>query len=289
MTYRIAKPGEIIVEAQERYPGSFYDKVSSSKYMDEFYKKAVEASGVVKLIESREDTVRVVDVAGGRGRVGEMIRKMTDKNFEYIVVDISRKEMGDDKDKVKIVGDMAHIPLKNSSADVVFFLNMPVPISLIKRKAETMTPGSLVEVEELWSIKMYLGNSIDAAFRSNMLEGLRVLKPDGVLVTGAKHVGQSKEVAEEAFREFPLRVEKQEVVELDSKVIPLWRKYGLGLEDPKFVITTYRRVEGNVESLIEHEKERLERNLGKAMEMETFWKVMEEFRKEKWVPEEFSE
>lgn len=287
--YKIAKPGEIIVEAQNRYPGSFYEKVSSSKYMDEFYKKAIELSDAVKLIENTNNPIRVVDVSGGRGRIGSMIKTMTNKEFEYIVVDISRKEMGEEKDKVRIVGDMAHIPLKDSSADVVFLLNMPIPISLLKRKAETMSPGNLAEVEELWGIRMHLGNAIDAAFRINMLESLRVLKPDGVLVTGAKHVGQSKEVAEEAFGNFPARVEKQEVVELDMRVVPLWRKYGLGLEDPKFVITTFRRVEGDVGSLIEHEKERLERNLEKAMGIETFEKVIEEFRKEKWGFEDLSE
>lgn len=99
MTYKIAKPGDIIVEAQKVYPTSFHEKVSSSRQMEEFYKKAVELSGVVKLIESREDKVRVVDVAGGAGRIGETIKSLTNKEFEYVVVDISRKEMGGDRER----------------------------------------------------------------------------------------------------------------------------------------------------------------------------------------------
>lgn len=181
---------------------------------------------------------------------------------------------------MRIVADMAHIPLRDSSADVVFLLNTPIPISIIKRKAERMVPGSLTEVEDLRAIRHYLGNAMDATCRLNMLESLRVLKPGGTLVTGAKYTGQSKEGAEEAFGEFPLVVDKHYVVELDRGVLALWRAYGISLNKPTFAIATFKRTEGAVEPLVEQEMERLNRNLGKLVEIETFGKVMEKLRSE---------
>ncbi|QLJ53082.1 MAG: hypothetical protein Sv326_0907 [Candidatus Fermentimicrarchaeum limneticum] len=280
MTYRIAKPGDIIVEAQKAYPGSFHEKVASSPLMDEFYRKAIRMSGIAELIERSDRTVTVVDVCGGRGRVGEILKEMTKKEFSYVVVDISMRELGKDRWKDRIIGDATHIPLANATADAVFFLNMPVPTSMVERRVARMKPGSTQEVEERWEIAENLRKAGDALYNLNILEGIRVLKPGGSLLVGAKYTGQTRKDKEKWAENLPLTVDRVERAELDSRVIPLWRNYGVDINESVFSITSFTKTHGEIGKLVGEMQGELERRLDTLSETKTFERILEEMKKE---------
>lgn len=277
MAYKIAKPGDILVDAQKAYPSGFH-KVSSSHFMDEFYRKAIEMSGVVELIERSNRTITIVDVAGGRGRIGEMLKEITKREFNYIVVDLSKQEAGRGSWKDVIVGNTAHIPLADSSADAVFFLNMPVPTSMVERRVEKMKPSSIQEVEDRWVMADKLSKAGDALYNLNIFEGIRVLKSGGSLIVGGKYTGQTRKDKEKWAERLPLIVDDIEKVELDSRVLLLWKDYGVDMNEPVFSMTSFTKSHGEIRKLVKRMEAERDRRLDELSKIKTFERILDEMK-----------
>jgi len=146
--YRLLEPekGEVLARMQAFYPTLFYEKVASSKLMDEFYDSVVKVAGIATMIRESKEPIVIVDIAGGR-RFKDAIEKVAKKGFVYASVDISREQLGGGEgpgkesgrvgvlrdilhlnriergEKSRIVGDMSNLPISN--ADVAALLNPP--------------------------------------------------------------------------------------------------------------------------------------------------------------------
>lgn len=278
MVYRIAQPEDILLEAQRIYPKKFHE-VSESTYMDDVYRKAALLSGIKEHVKGGKGEVNVADITGGSGRQGRIIRSLLKEDAGRVVVhnvDISREEMGRGKGDEKIVGELMHLPLADRSMDFVFMNNIPIPISYVRNyvarmRDESGRKGMMLEMLDV---------AVDSVYKLDLLEGVRVLKENGVMVVSAKHTGQTAEGVQKALGEVPLRVSGFDVVELEEGVIPLWRKYGIEIEKPTFMVVSMRKV-GEGEGLRELYEEVLHFSLQQLMRVEEFEDVMKEMRKNK--------
>ena len=134
MTYRIAKPGDIIVEAQKLYPKKFHE-VSESSYMDDVYRKAAIMCGIREHLKATRGDVNAADIAGGSGRQGRIIRSLVKEDSGRVVihnVDIGRREFRRGRGDERTIGDVMHLPLPDKSMDFVFMNNIPIPLSHVK-------------------------------------------------------------------------------------------------------------------------------------------------------------
>jgi|GEM_PF-1939174 len=280
MVQKFAEEENILRRVQILYPDSFHEKVSSSKLMSKFYAKAVELSGAVELIENSAGSVTIVDICGGRGVVGDTIKSKTAREFNYVVVDISRKELGGERWKNRVMADMLHIPVGDRTADVVFSLNTPVPLAQVKEHAKVMKVNSLSEEIERGNVIRILSEAVDNICELNLLNAARILKNNGVLVVGNPFAGHGEEDAREQVREIPMKLEKYERVKLSHRVISLWKEYGSEVDSPVFVLASFRRVEGDIRKRIEFRKALLENNIQELEGNEFFKKVVDEMERE---------
>jgi hypothetical protein len=225
---------------QSLYFTSFHETVSSSNLMDKFYERAILASGVIDLIEKSDKPITIVDVAGGRGRVGDILKKLLEergisKSFNYVVVDISQEELGKESGKHKIVGNITQVPLANKTADVVFLVNMPSPTAAIKIHMLKKTPGVNKGSGEDSKVYSLIDNASTAMFLLDVCEGVRVLKENGVMVGGTRYGGLRTDFGGLA----PLEADRFEVFRLDKGVKKLWKDYGLDVYGPEFFVETF--------------------------------------------------
>ena len=267
-----------LIEMQDLYFTSFHDKVSSSNIMYEFYSRAVLASGAIDLIKKSDKPITIVDVAGGRGVVGDVLRKLLEergisKSFNYVVVDISQGELGREGWKDRIVGNMAQFPLADKEADVVFLLNLLDPHSVIESHMQKKTLG-----EEDSRVYSLIDNIGKATFMLNLCEVIRVLKENGVFVEGGKYRGFDRTDFKGLI---PVESDKFEVFRLDEGVKKLWSDYGAGIRRPEFFIETLiKRGEVDRKWIDEYEGI-LKYNLEELSKSSRFWEITEEMRAEK--------
>lgn len=136
--------------------------------------KSVEAAEI-----GRMSNPVIVEFGGLRGATEEVIRKQhPGKEFEYVNMDYSKelKKSGG----IKVLSDMTNTPLKGSSVDVVFIMNMWFGTDSLRQKVEECPSGTEGRDELLKLLK----NMSDLQERIASLEGIRVLKKDGRLVVG---------------------------------------------------------------------------------------------------------
>jgi hypothetical protein len=275
MVHRISQPDDILHEAQRLYPKKFHE-VSESSYMDDVYRKAALMCGIREHVKATEGQVNAADIAGGSGRQGRIIRSLVKEDAERVVihnVDISGGELRKGKGGEKIIGDAMHLPLADKSMDFVFMNNIPIPLSHVKNyvinmKDETGKKEVMLEMLEL---------AIDSVYKLNLLEGARVLKENGVMVFSGKHMGQNGESIQRSLGDLPLKVDKFEVVELEEGVIPLWRKYGIDIEKPTFMVVSLKKT-GDVGELTDFYRQMLFTSLEQLMRIGEFDDVMKEMR-----------
>lgn len=283
MVERIAAPEEILIRAQRLYPESFHEKVSSKKPMEEFYSKAVTLSRVKELIESSRELVTVVDVAGGRGKVSDALKKLTDKGFNYVNVDISGRELGKNGGKHGIIGDIMHLPITDKTADAVFFIEIPIPLSRVRDHVAGMKAESSDETAKKEIMLEPLEAAIDSIYKLNLLEGIRVLKDGGVMVLGGTYKGQTRENVESTVEKLPLKLEEFKIVELDKGVVPLWGSYGIDIKEPKFTIASFKKTGDDIKELVALNEQVLYSSLDRLRRIDGFDKVLNEMRDKKQV------
>ncbi|MEM3555429.1 MAG: class I SAM-dependent methyltransferase [Candidatus Micrarchaeia archaeon] len=282
MIHKISKPEDILLEAQKLYPTKFHE-VSESTYMDEVYRKAAALSGIKEYVGKTKREVNVADIAGGSGRQGHIIRSMLKDEARRVTIhniDISKEELSKRKVDERIVGEIMHLPFVDRSMDFVFMNNIPIPISHVRNyvafmKDESGRKGMMLEMLEL---------AVDSVYKLNTLEGARVLKDNGVMVVSGKYTGQSSESIQKGLGELPLKVEKFEVVELEEGVIPLWRKYGIEIEKPTFMVASFRKTSSDLKEHFELYEQMLYTSLEQLMRIEGFEDVLKEMHRKnlKW-------
>jgi hypothetical protein len=286
---------DVLREIKSRYRPSFHENVSNSQLMEEFYRKAILVSGVVEKINKSKEPVMVVDIAGGRGRVVEILKELTHKEFNSVVVDRSREELGKDDWKLKVIVDMTHLPIADKKADVVFLLNSPSSVGVIKEHIVNTKPASRAEWEESKKVLVFLGFTSGAIDMVNVLEGVRILKNDGVFVEGMLYskggVNELKDILEGIqttlkekginIGEVPLERDRFEIFELDAKVAKDWRKYGIEIGEPKFFVESYRKTGAKLDGWVGEVRKSLEYCLEQLSKTERFWKVIDEMEMSK--------
>jgi SAM-dependent methyltransferase len=265
MVVKLQQPNDVIVNAQKLYPKEFH-KVAESSYMDDMYIKSALMSGVREYVKTSKDVVNIADIAGGSGRQGRIIKKLVGENSEKVVVheiDISRTELGKGRGNDKIIGDVMHLPLSDNSMDFVFMNNVPQPLFQVRNYIISMEGDTGKKKAAL----KVLDDAIDAQYSLLLLEAGRVLKKNGVMMLGAKQPGQSREDIQKDMAGLSLKLEKLEVVELEDGVVPLWRKYGVEIEKPRFGIALLRKEGGDTKEATELYEKRFKASLKELMEI----------------------
>lgn len=273
---KIAQPEDVLLEAQKLYPKKFHE-VSESTYMDEVYRKAAALSGIREYVKSTKGDVNVADIAGGSGRQGRIIRSMLKDEAGRVVihnVDISREELSKSKGDERIVGEIMHLPFADRSMDFVFMNNIPIPISYVRNYVANMKDEAGRKERMLEMLEL----AVDSVYKLDMLEGARVLKENGVMVVSGKYIKQTGESIQKSLGELPLKVNKFEVVELEEGIIPLWRKYGIEIEKPTFMVVSMKKV-GDVGDLADFYQQMLRTSLEQLMRVEGFEDILKEMHK----------
>jgi hypothetical protein len=263
MVNKIAQPEDILMTAQKLYPGNFRD-ISESGFMDNLYLKAPRMPGVKEAIEKGNGQANVAEFASGTGRAGNAIRKVTGTEFNYYCIDIDRRQFGKEDWKSRITGRVENVPLADKTQDVVFMLNVPIPISEVKSRL--LKEGSL-DYTKKRMLEM-LENVIDAQYKLNLLEGVRVLKDDGVMVIGGKYVLQTEDKMQKNIEDLPLKITKLEIVDVDENVIPLWRKYGIDIENPSFMLVSMKKTKGDIREAVDSYEQLLYSSLEQVMRIQ---------------------
>lgn len=283
MVNKIAQPEDILTTAQKFYPGNFRD-ISESGFMDNLYLKAPRMPGVKEAIENGKGQANVAEFASGTGRVGDATRKVTGTGFNYHCIDIDKGQFGKEDWKSRIIGSVENVPLANKTQDVVFMLNVPIPLSEVKN--HLLKEGGLDDTKK--GMLEMLENAIDAQYKLNLLEGARVLKDDGVMVVGGKYMLQTEDRMQKNIEDLPLKITKLEVVDVDEKVIPLWRKYGIDIENPTFMLVSMKKTKGDMQEAVDFYEQVLYSSLEQLMRIEgkkegksMIEEVLEEMRKAK--------
>jgi hypothetical protein len=98
------------------------------------------------------------------------------------------------------------------------------------------------------------------------------------MVVSGKYIKQTGESIQKSLGELPLKVNKFEVVELEEGIIPLWRKYGIEIEKPTFMVVSMKKV-GDVGDLADFYQQMLRTSLEQLMRVEGFEDILEEMHK----------
>jgi SAM-dependent methyltransferase len=279
---------------------SFYEKVASKVSVEDFYVEAIRLSGIVDKINRSSKTLTIVDIGGGGGRIGEILHEyakkgIIKKDFNYVVVDLSRVELGKGNSESKLVGDVTNLPIRDSQADVVFLLNMPSAVGVITRYIKDLKPTDPVEAEKNKKVRVLLEAADGNITFLNYLEAARILKEGGTLVWGRPTHEENKADLEEIFRRIqkelrnkkikvggiPLRKIEKELVGLDRGVVNLWRDYGIGMDKPEFYLESVRRTHEKVDTWMFYFNGSLGGFLNKLSEEERFWEIIDEMKKAK--------
>jgi len=274
MVHRIAHPEDVLREAQLLYPQKFKE-VSESGFMDEFYKKAARMPGVMEAVKSGGGKAVVFDVASGTGRVGNFIKFLSHMDFDYYCFEINEKQLGWEGWKKAVIGDISHLRAEDKAADVVFMLNVPIPISGIKNH---LLEGGRLDHTKKGMLEM-LDLAIDAQYKLNLLEGARVLKDDGIIVVGGKYVGQKQEGMQGNLADLPLRIKHFEVVDVDEDAVPAWRRYGIDIEKPTFLLYSLKKTGEVSKELVSFYEQVRYTALEQLIRIEGFDDIMEGMRK----------
>lgn len=293
--YRLLEPEEdkVLARFQNFYPTEFNEKVSSSRLMDKFYRRAILASGVIELIEKNEKPITVVDIAGGRGRIGNMLEKLLEergisKNFNYIVVDLSRKELGKSDWKLKVRGDMSSVPVAH--ADTEFMLNSPNAIvgfysHFSEKYCKKFEKGSSVEAfkemakTEEFRIMVLLGHLTALTDKLNILEATKLLEKDGVLTVGGFAKGRSAYPIDE-MEGVPLKALLADEFMLSGNVMKHWEDYsGSKLEDQPFFVAAYTKTGEVGRELVEGCEGLFKSKFKELTGNKRFWETLEELEK----------
>ena len=278
MVYKIAEPEDILVHAQRLYPNSFHEKVSSNNLMKDLYRKAVFLSGINEVIEGGGEPV-IVDAAGGSGKLWDALGESKNKKFIYIRADISREELEKGGWKFKVIGDVTHMPIADKTADAVFMLNVPIPLSKVREYVEGMKAESENEKESKRRMLEALENAEDAIYKLNLLEGVRMLKENGVMVLGAAYHGHTMKDVQDVVKNLQLQLEKFDIMELDERIVPLWKDYGIEISKPKFALVSLRKTGDDARELVEQYEQMLHNSLQELSRVGGFEKVLRDMKK----------
>ncbi|NYZ76182.1 hypothetical protein H0N98_02940 [Candidatus Micrarchaeota archaeon] len=311
--YRLLEPeeGKVLARFQNFYPTSFHEKVSKSSYMDKFYEKAVSVSGITNIINESEKPVTIVDIAGGRGRFKDAVEKVAEKKFNYVVVDLSREQLGKfedlrmrDKEKkgerFKVVGDMSSVPI--SGADAAVLLNTPNVIlgfysdfvekyiskykeffqkkydGLFEEEVSKKVLERLRESEE-GRISILLGAMMTSVDKLHILEAVKLLKENGVLIIGGFAQAISAYPIDE-MKGIPLKVRDVEEFRLNRNVMKLWRDYsGDDLENNTFFVASFTKTGEVAGDLIEGCEKIFKDSFHELLKSKRFWEVLNELEK----------
>ncbi len=302
MVQKVAQPEDIVKMAQEMYlKGSDFHKVSNIDEMREFYDRQTELSGVKKLVKSG-NKLKIGDIAGGSGRQGDSVRRsLGDKAdcVEIDVFDISMKAMG--KGKNKVVCDSMHLKAEDKTYDILFMNNLPIPLISVEMYVGGMKAKGMEEHRDQMLEMLVL--AVDSIGKLNLLEAVRVLKDDGVIVWGVPYREPSKKSSDkkerskktfdrESFEKvvegLPLRVEEFQIRKYDEKLIPIWRNYGADVQKPEFIHAALRKTGSDIdetvalyEQLLYSSLEQLMRVQGKEEGKSMIEEVLEEMKKAK--------
>lgn len=278
---------------------SFYENVASSPMMDRFYKVAIDLSKVMRRVETSEGPITIVDMGGGSGRIYDMMIKDMKKGLKekvnYIPVDISRGQLGIDGRKKRVVGDIMHLPLVDSSAHAVFLLNPPSSVGVIETYIERTKPASIAQMEENNRVHMFLQITSGEVDLLNVLEGARVLRDDGIFVEGMPfRKGQTnnverilKGVRDSSMRNgvsigpIPLEMKEHRIIELDPGVMSLWAKYGVDVDWEKFQIESYIKTGAKLDDWFKTVRKTLNFSLSGLSKTDRFWEIVEEMERAK--------
>jgi len=285
MVLKIEQPDDIIRIAQERYmKGTDFRRVSDSREMREFYDKQTELSGVKGLVESGGE-VRIGDIAGGSGRQGDSVRRILGDKADSVkidVFDISVEAMKGLRGQNRIVSETMHLKAADGTYDILFMNNVPVPLSSLEGYVRRMK-----ELEDKRDHMLEMLNlAVDSVVKLNLLEAVRVLKDDGVIVLGVDY-GEprgkplSRESLEKIVKDLPLKVEEFQIRKYDEKLVPMWRNYGSDIGKPKFVHAVLRKTGSDISELVALDEQMLEFSLRQFMRIEGFDKALEEMAKAK--------
>jgi SAM-dependent methyltransferase len=279
---------------------SFHEKVASKVSVEDFYVEAIRLSGIVDRINRSSKTLTLVDIGGGGGRIGEILdeyakKGIIKKEFNYVVVDLSRVELGKGNSESKLVGDMSNLHIRDSQADAVFLLNMPSTVGVITEYIKGLKPTDPVEAEKNKKVRALLEAANGNINFLNYLEAARILKEGGVLVWGRPTHEENRADLEEMFRRIqkgyrdkkikiggiPLRKIEKELVGLDKGVVNLWRYYGIDIDKPEFYLESARRTHEKVDTWMFYFNGSLGGFLNDLSEEERFWEIIDEMKKAK--------
>jgi len=293
--YRLLEPEEdkVLARFQNFYPTEFNEKVSSSRLMDKFYRRAILVSGVIELIEKSEKPITIVDIAGGRGRIGSMLEKLLEergisKSFNYVVIDFSRKELGKSDWKLKVRGDMSSVPVAH--ADVVFMLNSPNAVvgfysCFLKKYGKPFEKGLDIKAfEEMrkteeFKVFMLLSHMTSQTDKLNILEATKLLKQDGVLTVGGFAKGRSAYPIDE-MEGVPLKALLADEFMLSGNVMKHWEDYsGNVLGDQPFFAAAYTKTGEVGKELVEKCEGDFKCSFKELMKNRRFWETLDELEK----------
>jgi len=120
---------------------------------------------------------------------------------------------------------------------------------------------------------------VDAQYKLNLLEGARVLKDDGIIVVGGKYVGQKQEGMQGNLADLPLRIKHFEVVDVDEDAVPAWRRYGIDIEKPTFLLYSLKKTGEVSKELVSFYEQVRYTALEQLIRIEGFDDIMEGMRK----------
>ncbi|NYZ79385.1 hypothetical protein H0N99_04525 [Candidatus Micrarchaeota archaeon] len=299
--YRLLEPeeGKVLARFQNFYPTSFHEKVSSSPLMDKFYEKAVSVSGLAEMINESKEPITIVDIAGGRGRLKDVVEKVAKKEFNYVVVDLSREQLGKSKDfhrldkegkgeKFRVIGDMSSVPV--AGADAAVLLNSPNAVvgfyyrffakygKSFEKGFSVKEFGKIRESEE-FKIHVLLNAMMSSTDKLNILEATKLLKQDGVLVIGGFARAISAYPVEE-MRGIPLEVRNVEKFKLNRDVMKLWSDYsGNAVENQPFFVAAFTKTGEVGEELIGECEKTFKDSFQSLIKSKRFWEILNELEK----------
>lgn len=286
MVVRIAKPEDMLLEAQKLYLKDFH-RVSSSKEMNAYYEKHADFSYAEELVKSGKPVVIVV-VASGRGKEGDAFKKRFGDNANVYNFDISRKELGKDHEKNRAMAETMHLPVADKTADIVSMSHIPIPLSSVVRYVAGMNAEG-IENAKIMMLEM-LSNATDSIYKLNLLEAVRVLKDNGVIRFGVMQDRQTRKSLEKSIEGLPLKLEEFKIERHDEKLVPIWRNYGSDVDKPISAHAVLRKTRSDIGEIVALYEQLLYFSLEQVMRIEgrkegksLIEEVLEEMKKAKRI------